>query len=117
MSNAVFLLVSRPPGREVSAFPSVHLIEQNPLRKGNGTGGAFVQCKEVRAGNALQRRAEFQLGSGGSTEALAQQKLPRTRAKGSCSLRFRSNEGLAQSRMVEHNVGSRCPAFVEEGLT
>ena len=81
MSNAVFLLVSRPPGREVSAFPSVHLIEQNPLRKGNGTGGAFVQCKEVRAGNALQRRAEFQLGSGGSTEALAQQKLPRTRVK------------------------------------
>ena len=81
MSNAVSLQVSRPPGREVGAFASVHLIEQSPLCNGNGTGGAFVQRKEVRAGSAPQRRAEFRFGSGGSTEALAQQKLPRTRVK------------------------------------
>ena len=81
MNNAVFPLVFRPPRREVGAFPSVHLIEQNPLRKGNGTGGAFVQRQEVRAGSAPHRRTEFRLGSGGSTEARVQQKLPRTRAK------------------------------------
>ena len=81
MSNAVTLLVSRPPGTEVSALPSVHLTEQTARRKGNRTGGAFVQHQEVRAGTAPQRRAEFLLGSGGSTEARGQQKLPRTRAK------------------------------------
>ena len=81
MSNAVSLLVSRPPRREVGEFPSVHLMEQNPLHKVNRTGGAFVQRKEVRACSAPQRRAEFRFGSGGSTEALAQQKLPRARVK------------------------------------
>ena len=81
MSNAVSLLVSRPPGTEVNVLPSVHLTEQTARRKGNRTGGAFVQHQEVRAGTAPQRRAEFRLGSGGSTEARGQQKLPRTRAK------------------------------------
>ena len=81
MSNAVSLLVSRPPGTEVCALPSVHLTEQTARCKGNRTGGAFVQHQEVRAGTAPQRRAEFRLGSGGSTEARGQQKLPRTRAK------------------------------------
>ena len=81
MSNAVSLLVSRPPGTEVCALPSVHLTEQTARCKGNRTGGAFVQHQEVRAGTAPQRRAEFRLSSGGSTEARGQQKLPRARAK------------------------------------
>ena len=81
MSNAVSLLVSRPPGTEAGALPSVHLTEQTARRDGNRTGEAFVQHQEVRAGTAPQRRADFRLGSGGSTESRGQQKLPRTRAK------------------------------------
>ena len=78
--NAVSFLVSRAPRREVGEFSSVYLIEQNPLRKGNRTGGAFVQRKEARVGGAPQRTAESG-SAGGSTEALAQHKLPRTRVK------------------------------------
>ena len=61
MSNAVSLLVSRQPRREVGALPSVYLIEQTLLRKGMEQEASSFGAQKVAP--AVRRNAEPNSGS------------------------------------------------------